>query len=321
MKNRIIIFLAVTIFFTTGCRFSSKNQNDSQEELNGTISISGAFALYPLAQKWAEEFHKLHPKVRIDVSAGGAGKGITDALSNLVNLGMVSREISNEEINKGAWFVAVTKDAVVPIINENNPVLQKLLNKGLTREELKDIFITGKLNNWGDAGTDKKVKNKINIYTRADACGAADVWAKYLGKKQENLMGTAVSGDPGITEAVKSDVNGIGYNNIAYAYDSKTKYELAGIKVLPIDFNGNGIIDDREFFYQHKDSLIKAIADGRYPSPPARDLYFVSKDKPSNKIVVAFLNWILTDGQKYVAEAGYINLPESKIKSSLDKIK
>jgi len=321
MKNRIIVLFAATIFFASSCRFGSKNQQNSQEELNGTISISGAFALYPLAQKWAEEFHKLHPKVRIDVSAGGAGKGITDALSNLENLGMVSREISDEEVNKGAWFVAVTKDAVVPIINENNPVLQKLLNKGLSKEELKNIFLTGKLNNWGDAGHDKKVKNKINIYTRADACGAADVWAKYLGKKQENLMGTAVSGDPGVTEAVKNDVNGIGYNNIAYAYDAKTKYEIAGIKVLPIDFNGNGIIDDKEFFYQHKDSLVKAIADGRFPSPPARDLYFVSKGKPSNKIVVSFLNWILTDGQKYVAEAGYINLPASKIKTSLDKIK
>ena len=195
------------------------------------------------------------------------------------------------------------------------------MNKGLTKEELKDIYLTGKLNNWGDAGHDKKVKNKINVYTRADACGAADVWAKYLGKKQENLMGTAISGDPGVTNAVKNDINGIGYNNIAYAYDAKTKYEVAGIKVLPIDFNGNGVIDDREFFYQQKDSLVKAIADGRFPSPPARDLYFVSKGKPTNKIVVAFLNWILTDGQKYVAEAGYINLPALKIKTSLDKIK
>jgi phosphate transport system substrate-binding protein len=313
------MFAAIVILaYSCGSDFNKKNTKD---ELSGTISISGAFALYPLTQKWVEEFKILHPKVRIDVSAGGAGKGMTDALSGLVNIGMVSREINQEEIGKGVWFVAVAKDAVVPIINENNPAIQKLMNKGLTKELLKDIYISGKVSNWGQASGNKKNKDKINVYTRADACGAADVWAKYLGGKQEDLIGTAVSGDPGITEAVKNDKNAIGFNNIAYAYDSKTKYEIAGIKILPIDFNGNGIIDDKEYFYQHKDSLAKAIVDGRFPSPPARDLYFVCKGKPSNIIVLAFLQWILTDGQKYVSEAGYINLPASKIKTSLNKIK
>ena len=33
--------------------------------------------LYPLAIQWADEFHRLHPEVDIDISAGGAGKGIT----------------------------------------------------------------------------------------------------------------------------------------------------------------------------------------------------------------------------------------------------
>jgi phosphate transport system substrate-binding protein len=234
---------------------------------------------------------------------------------------MVSREVSKEEISKGAWFIAVAKDAVVPIINDNNPAIQRLANYGLTKETFEGIFITGKITNWGQASGDKKIKEKINTYTRADACGAADVWAKYLGKKQEDLLGTAVSGDPGVTEAVKNDKNAIGYNNIAYAFDAKTKLVNTGIAIVPIDFNNNGIIDDKEYFYQNKDSLVKAIADGRYPSPPSRDLYFVSKGKPTNKIALAFLNWIMTDGQKYVAEAGYIDLPKAKIATELKKLK
>src|ERR1035437_10364807 len=143
MKKGISFMIAATLLIVSGCGSGTgKDAKESDENLSGNITISGAFALYPMAQKWAEEFQKLHPKVRIDVSAGGAGKGMTDALSGLVNIGMVSREISNEETDKGAWFVAVTKDAVVPIVNENNPVLEQLLNKGLTKENLKDIFIT-----------------------------------------------------------------------------------------------------------------------------------------------------------------------------------
>ncbi|MFH0866183.1 MAG: substrate-binding domain-containing protein [Bacteroidota bacterium] len=322
MKNIIALVLTAVILMAYSCGSGSKKKEKDANttDLKGNISISGAFALYPLAQKWAEEFCEIYPDVKIDVSAGGAGKGMTDALSELVNLGMVSREITKEEIDKGAWFVPVTKDAVVPVINENNPALQYLVNKGLTKETLQEIYLTGKITDWGTAVGKKTITGKINVYTRSDACGAADVWAKYLGEKQEDLLGTAVSGDPGVTEAVKNDKLGIGFNNIGYAYDATTKYVTAGIKILPIDFNGNGIIDDNEYFYQKKDSIVKAISDGRFPSPPARDLYFVCKGKPDNEIVVAFLKWILTDGQKYISEAGYINLTDEKIKAALEKL-
>ena len=42
----------------------------------------------------------------------------------------------------------------------------------------------------------------------------------------------------------------------------------------------------------------------QYPSPPARELYFVAKSKPENMIVQEFLKWIITDGQAYVKEGG-----------------
>ena len=48
-------------------------------ELEGTIQVSGAFALYPLMVQWADEFGALHPKVRIDVSAGGRARPMRSA--------------------------------------------------------------------------------------------------------------------------------------------------------------------------------------------------------------------------------------------------
>ena len=69
----------VTLVLLFAVLFGLSNQVQAQKnELKGQISLSGAFALYPLAVKWAEEFKKLHPGVKIDVSGGGAGKGITD---------------------------------------------------------------------------------------------------------------------------------------------------------------------------------------------------------------------------------------------------
>ena len=65
---------------------------------------------------------KINPGVRFDISAGGAGKGISDALNGMVEIGMVSREIYPEEIKKGAFPIAVTKDAVVAVVSDRNPV-------------------------------------------------------------------------------------------------------------------------------------------------------------------------------------------------------
>jgi len=65
---------------------------------------------------------------------------------------------------------------------------------------------------------------------------------------------------------------------------------------------------------------MQAIADAKYPSPPARELYFVSKGKPTNPIVIAFLKWIMTEGQQYIPEAGYVALPQEKITQGLMKM-
>jgi len=311
------------LFISTICILlinSSSLSVKSQDKLEGEISISGAFALYPMTVKWADEFRKIHPEVRIDISAGGAGKGISDALSEMVDLGMVSREIYPEELSKGAFAISVTKDAVVPVVSESNPLLNSLLIIGIKKNIANDIWITGKYKTWAQAFGLKSTL-PLHIYSRSDACGAAEMWAKYLGKKQEDLNGVGVFGDPGLAQAVKKDALGIGFNNIGYAYDAKTKKQIPGIRVLPIDLNNNGKIDSDENFYESLNDLMNAIATNKYPSPPARELYFVTKGKPKDKAVVEFIKWVLTDGQKFVHDAGYITLPKDKIDKELNKIK
>jgi phosphate transport system substrate-binding protein len=314
----IILALLSLITIISSCGSNNEQKTDSNE-LNGSISISGAFALYPMTVKWAEEFQKLHPEVRIDISAGGAGKGMTDALNGIVDIGMFSRQVSQEEINKGCWYIAVAKDAVLPTINSNNPIINDIKQKGLKRQQFIDIFITEKTKNWSQCYGGKSV-NKINVYTRSDACGAAEIWGKYLGGKQESIKGVGVYGDPGMASAVKNDVDGVGFNNVAYVYDNNTRKKNSGIEIIPIDINENGKIDADEMIYGSLDEITKAIKANKYPSPPARDLYFVSKGKPKNELVSAFLKWVLTEGQKYVTEAGYVTLSDEKIKSETNKL-
>ncbi len=286
---------------------------------NAPITLSGAFALYPMAVKWAEEYKKLNPGVKIDISGGGAGKGMADALSGIVDIGMVSRELNPAEFDKGAFKISVAKDAVVPVANAKNPAVKEILAKGLKKDAFVSVWITEKATKWSDLIPGAPHAD-LHTYTRADACGAAETWALFLGKKQEDLAGTGVNADPGIAEAVRADVLGIGYNNIGFAYDAKTGAQVAGLCVIPIDLNGDGTIDKDENFYATMPAIVKAIADGKYPSPPARDLHFVTKGKPQREAVLKFIRWSLTDGQKFVNEAGYIGLGDEKLKAELKKL-
>ena len=315
--KRIVVYLFCFILFVSFLYSSQVMAADPAQNLKGTVRISGAWALYPMMVKWGEEFRKTYPGIRIDISAGGAGKGIADALNGLVDIGMVSRDIRPEEIKPGTTYVPVVKDAVFPTMSMNNPAMKNIAKKGIKKKTFNDLWILGKPLTWGEiSGT--ITKNSIQVYTRSDSCGAAETWAHYLGKKQEDLKGVGVYGDPGLAEAVKRDVYGVGYNNLNYAYDAKTGLPVAGIQIIPIDVNENGKIDPNEDL-STKEKAIKAVLSGVYPSPPARDLFLITKERfkePSK----TFVQWILTEGQKYVNEVGYIKIAPKQIAESLKKL-
>jgi len=277
---------------------------------SATIRISGAWALYPLAVAWADAYNKTHPDIRVDVSAGGAGKGMTDALTGLADLGMVSRAIAVEETARGCAAIPVAKDAVVCIVNEKSPAAALLAKTGITRATCRGIWITTNITSW--SGVVKGCPAApLYVYTRSDAAGAPETWAKYLGGQQSDLRGTGVSGDPGLVEAVRKDVNGIGYCNLNFAYDPASGKPVNGVMVVPLDANSNGMAEAAELLATKKDAM-RAIALGVYPSPPARDLYFVAKGWPKGA-VAEFLLWAITDGQAMVEPTGYLAVTSNSL--------
>ena len=321
IRGRIAVTVLTLILvgaLALGCAGRAAIQNKPGTQLQGSITLSGAFALYPMAVRWGEEFRKLYPKVKVEVSAGGAGKGMADALGGLVDIGMVSRGIDPTEIEKGAYPIGVAKDAVVATINAKNPALKDIMAQGVEKSVFFDIYINGTVRTWGEVVGRSEIKDRINVYTRSDAAGAPEIWAKYLGKKQEDLKGVGIYGDPGLLAAVQKDPLGIGFSNYNYALDMKTGLPVAGVQVVPFDVNGNGVVDPDEDIGT-KDKVIAAIKKGAFPHPPARVEYFVTKGKPTG-LTSEFIRWVLTEGQRFVEEAGYIALLGDALATELKKV-
>ncbi len=297
----VLLALAILVFEIT------RAQAQPPAKLSGTISLSGAWAIYPLAVKWSEAFQKKHPDVKFDISAGGAGKGMTDALAGAVDIGMVSREVEKAEKDKGAFPIFIAKDAVFPVINAKNPALAQIQAKGISIKTFTDIFIARRVTSWKQvAGGPEK---PIHVYTRADACGAASAWASTLGKyKQDDLKGVGVYGDPGLLETVRRDPLGLGYNNLGFIFTGDAVAK--GVVIVPIDANNNGKVDPQEKI-DSRDRAYAEVASSRYPG--ARREYFVTKGKRTG-LTKAFLEFALSDdGTKVLRDVGgYVPLSDAE---------
>lgn len=277
------------------------------DELKGTITISGAWAIYPTVVAWGDAFHKLHPGVKVDVSAGGAGKGAADAITGMVDIGMVSRDPDPAEIARGIFPVYILHDAVFPVVSDKNPALPELLKKGVNKKTWIGMYVTGKLTGWDEVAggtTDKP----LHLYTRSDSCGAAASWAKFLGnKKQEDLRGVGVYGDPGLLEAAKRDPLGIGYTNFSYVFDRAGQI-VPGARLVPIDSNDNGRADAAEI-HEDRAAAIKAIETGRYPA--TRKNYLFVKGKPKG-LIKEFIKFALSEEGTKIVNQVQTSLPVVK---------
>jgi len=312
--------LAIFIMLMTWRGRPDKKSTADQEALEGRISISASFALYPLILKLAGEFQAVHPGLRFDISACGASKSVSDTLNGLTDLGGLSREIYPQERDRGLWSVPIARDAVLAIISADNPCRQVLSRQGVTRNIFVRLWIGEGIRTWGDLIGVSSISQPIHVYTHADSSGAGEIWAQFLGAQQENLRGIGVHGESWMAGAVKNDPFGIGYTNLNFAYDTRTQEPVPGILIVPIDLNENGQIDLDEDFYSTRLRMLRAIAWEDYTSQPSRDHYLISRGIAKQKRTRAFLIWALARGQHLVSEAGYIPIPSRVLEEALHSL-
>lgn len=304
----LLALAAVSLLLILGC--GQKNAAPEKKVEKKTITLSGAFAIYPTAVQWAEAFQKLHPEVKVEVSAGGAGKGAADCIAGLVDIGMVSREPDQAELDKGILAVPICHDGVFAIISEKNPVAPEIAVKGMTRTTLFALYKEQKKMTWEEIAGKKGGNTPVSVYTRSDACGAAATFAKFLGKlKQEDLTGIGINSDPQMINAVLNDPNGVSYTNFSYIF-GKDGSVVTGAKVVSIDANENGKVDPEELV-ESRANAMKFIEQGTYPI--GRTNFFFLRGKPTG-VLKEFMQFCLgQEGTKILNEVGTsLPLPQEK---------
>jgi len=110
---------------------------------SGKVVVSGSSSVTPVMEKLAESYQKVNTNVTVDVQQSDSSTGIKDAINGTSDIGMASRDISDDELSQGIKSVTIAQDAIAVIVNKDNAV------EDITMDEIKAIY-TGSKTTWSD---------------------------------------------------------------------------------------------------------------------------------------------------------------------------
>ena len=256
--------MCLAITGLAGCDANDSSVNaahaGSGTELTGKLTITGSSTVAPLVAEIARRFESRNPEVRIDVQSGGSGKGIADARGQVVDIGMASRELANDESDLTAHPIAA--DGVCLIVNGSNSVTE------VSDEAVVGIY-TDRINNWKDLGGPD---HPITVVHKAEGRATLAVFLKYFGINNPSVKPDVVVGDnEHAIKTVAGAVGAIGYVSIGTAEaDSQ-----AGVPVRLLPIGGIEASTDK-------------VASGEFPL--SRRLNLVTGQRPG-PLAMEFINY------------------------------
>nr|BBH93810.1 phosphate-binding protein [Thermogemmatispora argillosa] len=260
----------IILMLLTGCGGAA----DSQSALSGRLRIVGSTALQPLVSAAASLFERQHPQVHIQVDGGGSRAGLAAVTSRQADIGD-----SDIYADPAIYPDPNLTDHIVCVIPFAMVVNPDVTVASLTRQQIIDIFSTGRINNWSQVGGPDL---PIVPVVRPQTSGTRDTFRKYiLGGRDEK--GKLLQTDSSVTvrETVAHTPGAIGYLALSVL--------TPAVRVLAIE--------------GAKPTLANIVA-GRYIFWSYEHMYTLGDNNP---LLSAFLDFMLSEPvQQEAQRLGYI---------------
>ena len=290
----LLLIALVMLVAACGAQQATTVGSAGGESQQRAIQNKGSDTLVNLALAWAETYREVEPDVAIAVTGGGSGTGIAALINGTVDIANASRAMKESEIEDARangidpQEITVAIDALAIIVNQTNPV------ERLTIDQLADIF-TGRVTNWQDVGgadapiilVSRETNSGTHVYFLEEVLRKGDAENTDVFAPQTLLMPSSV----GITSEVQRNPNAIGYDGLGYTDPEHEKL----------------IAVAQDATSPYVTPSVATGTDGSYPI--SRPLYMYTDGTP-NDVVASYLDWVRgPDGQKIVADLGFVPLP------------
>ena len=107
---------------------------------SGKVVVAGSSSVTPVMEKLAEEYQKVNGGVTVEVQQSDSTTGMTSAIEGTCDIGMASRELSDDEASK-LTATAIALDGIAIIVNNKNDI------SDLSLDQIKQIYV-GDLTDW-----------------------------------------------------------------------------------------------------------------------------------------------------------------------------
>ncbi len=319
MKTKINLFFGLLLlsFIVAGENITAPDRNLAQK---GSINVYASSDLFELALNWATEYGLVNPNQKINVL-----KSVSDKMPDQEMAGSgigITGDLSKQQTAKQqAWMMVVGHDVIVPVMNVKNPMLDEICREGISPAGF--LRLSGKIEkqSWLKLLVNSADKPDFPIhYYYMDDPEVVSGMNRFLNARWINPKGTKVANVSEMIAAIQNDPAALGFCKLIQVTDQANQVLVGNIKLVPIDKNGNGKIDFMEDIYSNLQTFSRGVWIGKYPKALSGNIYAVSNTKPRNESELAFLKWVLTDGQKFVNANGFSNLAYNERKAQLEKI-
>lgn len=310
------------------------------------INGAGATFPYPIYSKWFYEYTKIDPSVNFNYQSIGSGGGIRQIIARTVDFGASDAPMTAEQMKTAKeeiFHIPMVAGAVV--LTYNIPGLTERLN--FSPDVIAEIFL-GKITKWND----KKIlkdnpgvqlpDKKIIVVHRSDGSGTTFIFTDYLcgvSKEWKNKIGKGTSvnwatglgakGNEGVTGLIKQTPYSIGYVELSYAIRNNLGYgnikNKAGKFITPTLSSITAALAAKAQ-NMPSDFRVSIVNPDGVDSYPIAGLTWIlvyknQTDKVKGEKIVKFLNWAITDGQKYASDLHYAPLPGNLVQQIQKKLK
>jgi ABC-type phosphate transport system substrate-binding protein len=295
------LFLALLLL-----AFASAKASDGDKKQDVILIKSAKFAL-PLVEQWISGYAKTNPDTRIVM----ADKDATGEIDIQLSIS----DIQRDSLFSNQLYSLVGRYAILPIAGKNNVLLDDLNKKKLNSKRLKELFFEKDI--LDDDYEPAKDKYNATVYSGYNISSITQTFADHFGYESSKIKGKKISGDDiYLVNAVQKDETGVSFNNLNYIYDLKSRQLKNELAILPLDLKKefSEILAESDL-----DKLIGLLEDKQIELIPVEEISFVFQNEVDPE-VKKFLQWVLSEGQTYNHQFGFLNLDEKTLNQQKEQV-
>lgn len=216
------------------------------------------------------------------------------------------------------WNIVLGREVIVPVISSNNPMISLIGLQGISSADLALLIGKAGRANWSEV-ISTGLNEPVHFILSNDEMIASGI-EKYCGAGISSLTGKVNVTAEEVMASVQRDPLAIGFCKLSDLRKAGQTRSLAGISLLSIDKNGNGRMDSFEKIYGNLDEFTNGVWIGKYPNALSKAVYAVAPVQPTEANEVAFLAWVLSDGQNLLNSYGIASLASNEKKSGMNSL-